>query len=92
MTYDGIDVLTDFHAQERLGYPLLGDENAEHVIAFGVLNENYEPGHRAYGIPHPGIVHITPDGTVAAKFAVPDYRRRPPLEAVLKAVSADAQR
>ncbi len=90
MTYDSVKVLEGFHASEELGYPLLHDENAKHVIGFDILNENYEPGHGAYGIPHPGIFHITPDGVVAAKFAVPGYRQRPPMEAVLEAVSAAA--
>ena len=88
MTYDGLDVLAGFHAEQELGYPLLADENAKHAIAFNVLNENYEPGAVAYGIPHPGVLHITPDGVIAAKLAVPGYRRRPPMEAVLEAVSA----
>ena len=91
MTYDSIEALAVFHASENLGYPLLGDENARHVIGFNILNEQYEPGHGAYGIPHPGIFHIAPDGIVAAKFAVPGYRRRPPMEAVLEAVSADPE-
>ena len=87
MTYDDLEILADFHAERELGYPLLADENAKHVIAFNVLNENYEPGHGAYGIPHPGVLHITPDGVIAAKFAVPGYRQRPPMEEVLQAVS-----
>ena len=87
MTYDDLEILTDFHAERELGYPLLSDANAQHAIAFGVLNENYKPGDFAYGVAHPGILHITPDGTIAAKIAVPGYRQRPPMEAVLKIVS-----
>lgn len=90
MTYDDLEVLAAFHADRQLGYPLLGDEEAKHVIGFNVLNEEYEPGHRAYGIPHPGIFFISPEGAVLAKFAVPGYRQRPPMEEVFDAVQAAA--
>lgn len=88
MTYDGPEVLAAFHAERQLGYPLLADEDAKHAVAFNVLNENYKPGDFAYGVAHPGVLHIDPNGVIAAKLAVPGYRRRPPMEAVLEAVGA----
>ena len=91
MTYDGLDVLAGFHAEQQLGYPLLSDENAQHAIAFDVLNENYKPGDFAYGVAHPGVLHITPKGIIAAKIAVPGYRRRPPMEAVLEMVKVGSE-
>ena len=54
MTSDPLEVLLDFHDEHQLGYPLLRDQDARHVKAYGVLNPEYEPGHRAYGIPLPG--------------------------------------
>jgi peroxiredoxin len=86
MTYDDLAILKSFHDAQELGYPLLRDVNAEHMKAFDVLNEQYQPGDRGYGIPHPGILFIRPGGEVALKFAVPGYRSRPPLDAVLKAI------
>lgn len=83
MTYDGLDVLAAFHAAENLNYPLLRDENAKHVNALGVRNEDYEEGHRAYGIPHPGVLYIDGSGTIRAKYAVRGFRDRPPFEALL---------
>ena len=65
-----LEVLAAFHADRELGYPLLSDEDAKHVIGFNVLNEEYEPGHSAHGIPHPGIFYISAEGAVVAKFAV----------------------
>jgi peroxiredoxin len=88
MTYDGREILKGFHDSQSLGYPLLQDVDAAHVKAFGVLNEEYVPGDRGYGIPHPGILFIRPDGVIALKFAVPGYRGRPPLEKVYEAVSS----
>ncbi len=86
MTYDDLAILKDFHGAQQLTYPLLRDVDAKHMIAYGVLNEQYQPGDRGYGIPHPGILFIRPGGEIALKFAVPGYRSRPPLEEVLKAI------
>ncbi len=83
MTYDSLEVLAGFHAEEDLKYPLLRDENARHVSALGILNEEYGTGHPAYGIPHPGVIYIGADGTIKAKYAIPGYRQRPPFDALL---------
>ncbi len=83
MTYDSLDVLEGFHDSEGLGFPLLRDVDGQHVNAFGVPDENL-----GQGIPRPGIFWLAPDGNINAKFAVPGYRTRPPLEDVLTFVSA----
>ncbi len=88
MTYDSLEILKTFKAVERLGYPLLRDENAKHANALGVRNMDYAEGHMAYGVPHPGILFLRPNGEVVMTFAVPGYRQRPPLEDVLAAVAA----
>ena len=82
MTYDSREILAAFHAEAELGYPLLRDVDARHVNALGIRNEDYELGHRAYGIPHPGILFVDREGKILAKFAVPGYRRRPPFDAL----------
>ena len=66
-------------------FPLLRDEDTTHVTALGILNTEYEPGSRAYGIPYPGIFLLSPDGAVLAKFAEEDYRNRPDFDYVLEA-------
>ena len=86
MTYDSREVLQNFHAARGLGYPLLQDERVTHVNAYGIRNEEYPEGSRAYGIPHPGILFIGPDGVVKAKYAVPGFRKRPPFERLLEDV------
>ena len=91
MTYDDATILAEFHESQNLGYPLLHDEGAHHVVAFDVLNEDYKPGDRAYGIPHPGIFYISVDGVIELKFAAPGYRTRPPMEAVHEALSLQVQ-
>lgn len=92
ITYDAREFLAAFHAEEDLGYPLLQDVDAVHVKAWGVLNEAYTPDDANYGIPHPGIVWIGPDGAVRAKWAVPGYRDRPPLDEVLAEIRGQLAR
>ena len=86
MTYDSQEILAEFHGTQNLGYPLLRDIDAAHVNALGIRNPDYEKGHRAYGIPLPGILFIGPEGKVRAKYAVPGYRKRPPFESLLEQV------
>lgn len=88
MSYDTLEVLEVFHGANALPYPLLRDVDAVHVKAYGVLNEGYEPGHGAYGIPHPGVFLLDASGVIQGKFAVPGYRQRPPFEAMLAAAQA----
>lgn len=84
MTYDDHAVSRKFTEKNDLHYPILKDIDAQHVKRFGILNENYEPGHRAYGIPHPGMFLVDDEGIIRAKFAEEDYRDRPAFEEVLK--------
>ena len=87
MSYDSLEILDGFYRSYELPYPLLRDVDQQHVKAFGVLNERYKPGHRAYGIPHPGALLIEPDGRIRAKFAVPGFRQRPPFDAMLETLT-----
>ena len=87
MSYDSLEILDGFYRSYELPYPLLRDDEQQHVKAYGVLNERYKPGHRAYGIPHPGALLIEPDGRIRAKFAVPGFRQRPPFDAMLATLS-----
>ena len=82
MTYDSLDILKEFHDYRDLGFPLLRDVDGQHVNALGVPDENL-----GQGIPLPGILWLAPDGRIQAKFAVPGYRTRPPLDEVLSMVN-----
>ena len=89
MTYDSVEILKAFQTEQNLGYVLLRDEDVHHVNGFGIRNEEYEAGHRGYGIPHPGIFYLSSSGEILAKFAIPGYRERPPMEAVFETVQAN---
>lgn len=88
MTYDDVPVLKDFAAERNIGFPLLSDKGAKNVMALGILNEQYEAGHFAHGVPHPGIFFVDTQGVVRLKRAVPGYRERPSLEELYAALAA----
>ena len=84
ITYDSVALLKEVEEDQGIEFALLHDEGVRVVDAFGIRNLDYEPGHRAYGIPYPGILIIDADGVIKAKFAEEDYRDRPAFEAVLE--------
>ena len=88
MTYDPVATLLE--AQEEYGttFPLLYDEGNTHVKAMGILNTQYSPGERAYGIPYPGIFLLDAQGVIRAKLAEQDYKLRPEFSLVLEAAAA----
>ena len=87
MTYDSVELLKTVEEDEGIEFALLRDEAVTHVDALGIRNLDYEPGHRAYGIPYPGIFLVGPDGVIRAKFAEEDYRDRPDFAFVLEAAA-----
>jgi peroxiredoxin len=88
MTYDPVATLLE--AQEEYGatFPLLYDEGNTHVKAMGILNTQYSPGERAYGIPYPGIFLLDAQGVIRAMLAEQDYKLRPEFSLVLEAAAA----
>ncbi len=85
MTYDPVELLKNVQLDEAISFTLLRDENRKHVDAFGILNIDYEPDSRAYGVPYPGIFLISPDGVIRHKFAEARYQDRPDFAHVLEA-------
>lgn len=86
MTYDDAEIIQAFHAEQELSFPLLRDVDAQHVNAWGIRNLEYEEGSFAYGIPHPGVVLLSPEGRILAKWAERGYRQRADWSTVLEEV------
>ena len=87
ITYDPVSLLQEVAEDEEITFNLLHDEDIKHVNAFGILNTQYKPGDRAYGIPYPGIFLVDKDGVIRYKFAEEDYRVRPNFDDVLSAAA-----
>lgn len=94
MSYDGVDVLAEFTSDNDIGYPMLSDAATDTVAAgerarvLGILNEEYQAGHPAYGIAHPGILYVDAEGIIRGKWAERGYQTRPSFAQVLADVKA----
>ena len=84
ISYDSVYINSSFANRHNLSFPLLSDDKAVFASAFGILNVSYAKGHRAYGVPHPGVFIVNSKGDVFAKFSEKDYRKRPALELILE--------
>ncbi|HAI15898.1 MAG TPA: hypothetical protein DEG93_07590 [Gammaproteobacteria bacterium] len=87
MTYDSVDTLKIIEENQGIEFPLLHDEGITYVNALGILNEDYDPGSRAYGVPHPGIFLLDLNGVIQAKFAEEGFRARPNFDGILEAAA-----
>ena len=87
MTYDTPEIIQQFYEKWEIQYPVLRDVERVHVEAWGIRNEEYGPGTFAYGVPHPGVVLISPDGEILAKWAEEGYRSRADWSSVLEEVT-----
>ena len=87
MTYDPVELLKTVEEDQGIEFTLLHDEDVTHVDALGIRNLDYEPGHRVYGIPYPGIFLVDSEGVIQYKFAEESFRDRPDFDYVLEAAA-----
>lgn len=83
MTYDKPEIIKTFDEKWGIDFPVLKDVELQHVDAWGIRNQEYGPGTFGYGIPYPGVVLISPEGEILAKWAEKGYRSRADWSEVL---------
>lgn len=88
LTYDPVETLKLVEEDLDIGFSMLHDEAIKHVNAYNILNTQYEPGHFAYGVPQPGVMLVSPEGEILAKFAEENFRVRPDWSDVVAAANA----
>ncbi len=76
VSYDNTEILQNFAKQQKISYPLLSDQKAKTVLAYGILNTQYAIGDDNYGIPYPGVVVINKQGKVTHKHFFEGYKKR----------------
>lgn len=84
ITYDAPELQQAFVDKYNIAYPLFSDIEASSVKTLKILNEEYQPGDRSYGIPHPGIYVLNSDMEIVGKLFVEAYSSRVDAEGVLK--------
>lgn len=84
ITYDPPSLQQAFIDKWNIGYPILHDVDTLTFRTLGILNEQYQPGDFAYGVPHPGMIVIDPGGIVVGKLFLEDYSVRVDARASLE--------
>ncbi len=76
ISYDPPELQKPFIKAASITYQLLSDINGATAKTLGILNEQFEPGHFNYGIPHPGVFVLNPKLMVVGKIFVESYDTR----------------
>ena len=76
ITYDAPRLQQRFVDQHGISIPVLSDIDALSFKTLGILNAEYPPGDARYGIPHPGMIVIDPQGIVVGKLFLQAYSSR----------------
>ncbi len=76
ITYDTPEEQKTFADAQGITIPLLSDIDAMSFKTLGILNEQYEEGDMQYGIPHPGMIVIDPQGKIVGKLFLEAYSTR----------------
>lgn len=84
LSYDSPEILADFKSENGLSYALLSDADSAMIDAFGLRNTGAKAGSRFDGIPHPAVVFVRADGTVAAVLREEGYKDRPQAEVIVE--------
>ena len=83
ITYDEPRLQQAFIDRFGITFPVLSDINALSFKTLGILNEDYQRGDSRYGIPHPGMIVVNPDGEVVGKLFLEAYSSRVDSRAAL---------
>ena len=76
ITYDDPILQHAFIDKFGITIPVVSDINALSFKTLGILNEDYRPGEFQYGIPHPGMIVVDPQGRVVGKLFLEAYSSR----------------
>lgn len=83
ITYDAPQLQQEFIQAQGISYPFLSDVDARSMQALEILNTEYQPGERAYGIPYPGVYVVNPDMQIVGKLFIEPYSVRVDAAGVL---------
>ena len=76
ITYHSPQLQQAFIDKFGITIPVLSDNNGLSFRTLGILNDQYQPGDRQFGIPHPGMIVIDPAGVVVGKLFLEAYSSR----------------
>ncbi|MEH6570790.1 MAG: redoxin domain-containing protein [Halioglobus sp.] len=76
ITYDSPEKQQAFIDRFDISIPLISDIDVMSFKTLGIVNDDYQPGEEAYGIPFPGMIVIDPAGLVVGKLFLEGFSTR----------------
>jgi peroxiredoxin len=98
ISYDSVDTLADFAQRNGIKYSLLADEGSQVIRALGMLDEDLDAHHAAFGgqvrddqrgVSYPGVFILDEDGVVTERRFQRNYRVREAGGSLLAAIVED---
>ena len=83
ITYDDPVLQQAFIEKFDITIPVVSDVNGLSFKTLGILNKEFKPGEVQYGIPHPGMIVVDPEGKVVGKLFLEAYSSRVSATAAL---------
>ena len=84
LSYDTPEILAQVAKRRAVTFTLLSDPKSEVIKRYGLLDPDYKPGSKAYGVPRPIMLIIGKDGIVKAKLYEESFTKRPPVTLLLE--------
>ncbi len=82
ISYDSQQTLADFSDNNKLGFTLLADIQHQTMKSYQVLNQEYQPNSKKYGIPYPGVMVISDKNNLIFKYFYQGYKQRVNLQSL----------
>ena len=82
VSYDAVETLAKYGAENKITFPLLSDPESTTIDAYGIRNKDVPEGSRRDGIPHPGTFLIGQDGVIRTKLFYSIRKRHSPRELI----------
>ena len=82
VSYDSVETLAKYGAENKIRFPLLSDADSKTIDAYGIRNKDVPEGSPRDGIPHPGTFLIGQDGVILAKLFYTVRKRHSPGELI----------
>ncbi len=87
LSHDDPSKLARFTRKYDFPYPMISDLSSEIIQAFDLLNKGYLKGTSYYGVAHPAIYVVAPDGLILRKLFNDDFKVRPTVEDILRVIN-----
>jgi peroxiredoxin len=88
VSYDSVNILSDFKKQYNIGFTLLADQSQQTINDYGIINQQYQPGDKHYGIPYPGLFVLDKQNKVIQKYFYDGYKNRVDLAQLYRHLKA----